>query len=358
MASPQPHCVQPAAYRAYQVQHAACRQLLRFEDYCNPSAPPPTSLPLPFARAAPGRRSGGACATGRNVFIDLGANWCNTLQLYSRVPEAASLAWAGAASWEVYAFEASPLIAPFVERCCAALNAGRGLPPSPLPPAGSSMQLLTYAPQLGCTSGGRGARLACIEKSLEVPLRQMRVVPALTSNSTLLEERLAVARRRARRCGLRQRKGATYTLVPSAAGAERSSFKITTSPIQMLRGGTSSPGGPSQQRRSSDQTYDADIVSWLQESFSERDFVVLKMDIEGGERHIIPKLLATNASRLVDVLLWECHLKWRGQQGKCQCAVWEEQLRTIGGVRKVYREPYPFAGIEKGRSPSWSPQGT
>ena len=82
------------------------------------------------------------------------------------------------------------------------------------------------------------------------------------------------------------------------------------------------------------------------------------MDIEGAERYIVPKLLATNASRLIDVMLWECHLKWRGQQGKCQCAAWEEQLRTIGGVRKVYHEPYPFAGLEKGRGPAWAPPAT
>ena len=60
-------------------------------------------------------------------------------------------------------------------------------------------------------------------------------------------------------------------------------------------------------------------------------------------------------TKLIDVMLWECHLKWRGQQGKCQCAAWEEQLRTIGGVRKVYHEPYPFAGLEKGRGPAWVP---
>ena len=63
------------------------------------------------------------------------------------------------------------------------------------------------------------------------------------------------------------------------------------------------------------------MVGWLQQSFSEGDFVVLKMDIEGAERQIVPKLLATNASRLVDVMLWECHLKWRGMQVNARCTL-------------------------------------
>lgn len=65
------------------------------------------------------------------------------------------------------------------------------------------------------------------------------------------------------------------------------------------------------------------MVSWMRESFVEDDFVIVKMDIEGAERNIIPKLLATNASRLIDVLLWECHLKWRGQQ------VWRNEILVI-----------------------------
>ena len=54
--------------------------------------------------------------------------------------------------WHVFAIEAAPLIAPYVERCAAALASGKPLPPPPVPPAGSSMQLLNYADELGCTA--------------------------------------------------------------------------------------------------------------------------------------------------------------------------------------------------------------
>jgi hypothetical protein len=74
---------------------------------------------------------------------------------------------------------------------------------------------------------------------------------------------------------------------------------------------------------------------------------------QGAEIDIVPKLLATNASRLVDVFLWECHAKWRGSRGKCQCASWEEELRRAG-VRHVYREPYRFTVAEKLRAATWN----
>ena len=81
--------------------------------------------------------------------------------------------------------------------------------------------------------------------------------------------------------------------------------------------------------------------------------LVLKMDIEGAELEIVPKLLATNATRLLDVFLWECHAKWKGVKGKCQCVGWEEELRRAG-VRRVYREPYRFAPAEKYRAAAWN----
>jgi hypothetical protein len=72
---------------------------------------------------------------------------------------------------------------------------------------------------------------------------------------------------------------------------------------------------------------------------------------------LAPQLLATNATRLVDVFLWECHAKWRGAKGKCTCAAHESALRHAG-VRSVYREPYRFAPAEKLRAARWSANAT
>ena len=55
-----------------------------------------------------------AACGARNVYIDAGVNWCNTLQHFQRVPEARR-ALAGV-PWLIWGFEASPLLVPFGER--------------------------------------------------------------------------------------------------------------------------------------------------------------------------------------------------------------------------------------------------
>ena len=83
----------------------------------------------------------------RRVYIDAGANWANTLRLYRDIEPTASRA-----PWEIYAFEASPLITPFLERYCTWLNGGGiGVAPSScLPQSGSTAHLFRYAGSVGC----------------------------------------------------------------------------------------------------------------------------------------------------------------------------------------------------------------
>ena len=65
------------------------------------------------------------CGTGpRRVFIDLGANWCNTLRLYEDLVDKETTL--PDAPWEIFAFEASPLIAPYADRFVAWLNGDDG----------------------------------------------------------------------------------------------------------------------------------------------------------------------------------------------------------------------------------------
>lgn len=314
-----------------------------------------------FAGALPSRVAVPGCNAPRNVYLDLGANWCNTLTLFEVVPESAASAGQAHAGvpWNTYAVEAAPLIAPYVERCVAALNAGRPLPLPPVPPAGSSMQLLEYASELGCRVKGNESvreRMRCISDKLEAPLAALArsAQPALTANATLLRSRLAAAATRgacaAARGGSAWRN--TFDLIPAAAGARPGILEMVGSPLQMLRGGSNLAGG-----RAGGPRFDVplvDVVGWIASSFREEDFVVLKMDVEGAEKEIVPALLRTNTTRFVDVFLWECHLKWRGARGKCQCAQWENQLRAAG-VRSVYRERYPFAPVEKKRAAPWTP---
>ena len=79
-----------------------------------------------------------------------------------------------------------------------------------------------------------------------------------------------------------------------------------------------------------------DVVSWMRH-FAERDLLILKMDIEGAERGLLPRLVDTGAIKLVDVLLWECHLdsSW--------CRKWTTKAKAANPSLKVYVEPYPWA---------------
>ena len=50
-----------------------------------------------------------------------------------------------------------------------------------------------------------------------------------------------------------------------------------------------------------------DLAEFLQRQVVAADYVVIKMDIEGAEYDLVPHLLSTGASRLIDELLVECH---------------------------------------------------
>ncbi|CAH8334471.1 unnamed protein product [Eruca vesicaria subsp. sativa] len=55
-----------------------------------------------------------------------------------------------------------------------------------------------------------------------------------------------------------------------------------------------------------------DFADWLNKSVRERDFVVMKMDVEGTEFDLIPRLIKTGAICLIDELFLECHYnRWQ-----------------------------------------------
>ena len=83
-----------------------------------------------------------------------------------------------------------------------------------------------------------------------------------------------------------------------------------------------------------------DVVGWLRRSFSEADHIVLK--VGDAEAELMPALIASNTTHLIDVLLWDCHNTRGGAAGKCQCSEWEDTLKAAG-VRHVHLDPYSFA---------------
>ncbi|MCL7047215.1 hypothetical protein MKW94_025843 [Papaver nudicaule] len=55
-----------------------------------------------------------------------------------------------------------------------------------------------------------------------------------------------------------------------------------------------------------------DFADWLKNTVTEKDFVVMKMDIEGTEFDLIPRLIETGAICLIDEIFLECHYnRWQ-----------------------------------------------
>ncbi|KAK1351555.1 putative methyltransferases-like [Heracleum sosnowskyi] len=55
-----------------------------------------------------------------------------------------------------------------------------------------------------------------------------------------------------------------------------------------------------------------DFANWLKSTVTEKDFVVMKMDVEGTEFDLIPRLFETGAICLIDEIFLECHYnRWQ-----------------------------------------------
>lgn len=282
------------------------------------------------------------CGAPRNVYIDAGVNWCNTLNLYQQVPEVqAHLDQV----WTVFGFEASSTIAAFAERCCSALSAGSTLPQPPLPPAGSTRDLARFAPSYNCSMAQLGLRprsehdrkvyrrqrlVPCMVNALASNLSAIKPNPRL-SDAALLEHRLSAARR----CPPAAAKRSSYVLLPAAIGKKNGTMRMRDSPVSLMTGGGGKFGDAAPY-----QVPVVDFSAWMAASFTSADFVVLKMDVEGGEHSIIPKMVRDDTLRLVDVFLWECHHMPKWWHSPCH-----KLLRMLRdhGVGTIYEDPYPWA---------------
>nr|KYP76184.1 hypothetical protein KK1_020412 [Cajanus cajan] len=116
----------------------------------------------------------------------------------------------------------------------------------------------------------------------------------------------------------RAKKG--VTLLPFAAWVRNETlfFEITRDPSKKVMMKRSGMGRINPVQTSSshmgdlDKIQGYDFAEWLKSSVTSRDFVVVKMDVEGTEFHLIPRLIQTGAICLIDELFLECHYnRWQ-----------------------------------------------
>lgn len=252
----------------------------------------------------------------RRVYIDAGANWANTLRLYRDIEPKASTA-----PWEIYAFEASPLITPFLEKYCTWLNGGgKGVAPSScLPQSGSTAHLFRYASAVGCPASRK-----CMWSFFAKPLAALAPDPRLNSTD-LIQERLAEAKLASSRT--------RYTLIPAGVAAENTHITIDSNPQQLIRGGALTVDAK-QSRRYVFRVPVVDLVGWIRASFKPADQVVLKIDVEGVEHEIFDALTQSGGWDRIDVLAFECHAR----RGRRSCADLMASVRAAAPHLKLYEE--------------------
>jgi hypothetical protein len=270
-----------------------------------------------------------ATARPRFVYLDLGANWANTLRLHDDIGCFANV------TWEVYAFEPSPVIWDYLEGFTQWLNGDGRRPKARVPSGAGTMDLVfTFASAYGCKVVTRPRQRSDVTEQWRIELGESeacikhQVAPVLAHlarhfskdlNSTaLLRHRLAEARSPPGVYSRRDR----YTFLPAAAAAqdgwldvpatqEAAQGELFTRPRDLS---TYGPGvkrdavAALQRTASTIRVPTIDLGAWLEASFSENDWIVMKIDAEGAEHDVLPSLFESpTRRRLIDVLRWECH---------------------------------------------------
>ena len=277
----------------------------------------------------------------RRVYIDLGTNWCGTIMQYREheLPPQSNDRSQIYAAWEVYGFEASPLIQPYVEEYMTWLDGRRAtMPVLCVPPSSSSKQLAKWAPIYECPASPAEDMRQCMWRKLAPHLAALKPNPRL-NRSSLVEARLRIAHRR--RCPQLPTansrsfgNGTRFTFIPAIAApsSEGEWMRIWSPAGQTIRGGglTTSretvdallpPEAMSNSTAGWYKVLVADVSSWLIQSFAPKDHVVLRMDIEGSEHALLREMIKSGAIGLVDHLHFECRAKTKKQCAKLKDAV-------------------------------------
>ena len=252
----------------------------------------------------------------RNVYIDVGVNWGNTARLFEEIHyDNAELSKPiPGIGYHVFGFEASPLIQPFAERYFQWLNGFGDEPVSCLPRSGSTAHLRKYAPFYGCNVRDDEEMRKCMWTALDRNLGALSPDSRLNSSaliSTRLDEACPASAASAPANANR------FTFIPAAAGSGSDEYmEFFGPPQQTIRGGSL----PKSFSRREKNVYDhrvrvVNICKWLNDSFTIRDHLVLKMDVEGAEHGIVSELARTGVAKLLDVFSVECHPV---RHGSCQ----------------------------------------
>mmetsp|Transcript_26620 Transcript_26620/g.48783 ORF Transcript_26620/g.48783 Transcript_26620/m.48783 type:complete len:367 (-) Transcript_26620:24-1124(-) len=267
----------------------------------------------------------------RRVYMDMGAEWANTLRLFKDIVPADYLA---NTRWEIYAFEANPVIQPYVEQFVSHLNGNATKPLLTVPPALTATRLARYAWDFDCWSHDMRAMHSCMARVFAHQLQALQADPRLNSTD-LVTRRLSEAKARVSA----NAKSDRFTFIPAAIGAETGWTTLRISDHEAFpapAGGISD--GYMQLAGNTTKVIKADVVSWLIDNFSEEDFIVVKMDAGEGQFEVLEALMLRNKLNLIDELAYNCvptvSRRWRHPGAKLQSC---EDVRRELAAHETFR---------------------
>eukprot|EP00965_Chrysotila_dentata_P191336 6174447-Pleurochrysis_carterae.AAC.1 len=290
-------------------------------------------------------RLGSTRVPPRNVYIDLGVNWCNTLQLHRDLADAFPPP-RPTQRFEVYGFEASPLLHQYIDDYVRWLN---GKTPSApftcLPRSGSTVHLATFAASYGCGHTNNNTEMReCMWTKLKSHLEEFELkgiaYACAYNSSSLISKRLEVAKMK-RSAGSRIPQ---YTFIPAAASDKDSFATIAGSAQAMIRGGSHIDEDHKLEELNF-RVRTVDIPTWIAESFTSDDFVQVKMDVEGAEFAILNSMVRQKTAGLIDVLAWECHAN-RPICSKLKAKVAAFNVTIVDEMSRLPRTGYFYDGVD------------
>ena len=204
-----------------------------------------------------------ATPTGRLVYIDAGTNWGDTLDLFRVFGGPHS----ERSNWEVYGFEASPRIQPYVERLTRWKNGlEQTAPETCMPRAGSTFDLMPYAASVGCGRDWVAKMKTCMAMMLRKVQVELPLEPELCALPNV-QRRLAFARQPHDAAAAAPR----YTFVPAAVGGKQSVLPESTFDTFLFS---------RKMKRLGFGVQVVDIARFLS-SFRQEDHVIMKIDVPG-----------------------------------------------------------------------------
>ncbi len=221
----------------------------------------------------------------RRVYLDFGAHAANSHNLFTLSDDKSG-------PWIVWLFEPSYLMAPF-NRVAVRRGNGENVPMQNFEILNQKLWECIISP-----SNPDRSYKPCLTILMEEVgiLEKLRVNVSMAQVAEVLKKAKAAQGKQA------------YYYVPAAVGTEDKLATFHFSVDNLVNGGSSMLNVETHSENLSPAVVPVvDVASWMLASFNPEDHLLVKMDIEGAEFDVLPRLISTGAIKLIDEMKIEWH---------------------------------------------------